>query len=520
LKQRLQSILQQLRRPWSLTVVIGLWAAWLAWRLTSPRWLTVINWDQGVYVSKSCAPVDRWSYYPWNAHFAIGHVYEMGSWLARLFGGTVVDGYRLATAAAFAAAAMVIADASRRLAKDAWLGALCAVAWATSWVNLLFLFTLEDNVLYLPAAAAVFWLAVARCGRWGRRECVAAGALAAWAALQSWQALYYLGPAGYAALLFTRGGVRQKAAAAATVVAGFLGVLVGWCAFIALTSKLGFGQLLHAMFSRPMGSFSLSQPSATLWGRITGLGAAWTFTHTFVVTPAVGVAFETLGWLVIAAFAAVLALCTRAALRRGRWDLHLLALSLFLFTLVTPLYHDLTEWRYLVRFDFWPLLLALLLAALFGAAGRWRPLLAISLTMVIVWNAARAAEFSDGGRHQHPSLATWTALPHPNDSFYGRDGMSWFAFFRGIHQVAPNACRYVFALGEASEGWWNPDLSGSLFSELHAPVLLIGEPKSMGASRYQQPPIVTPADALKQNLAGESCAWVSRDASRMLGWRY
>src|SRR5207245_739190 len=130
--------------------------------------------------------------------------------------------------------------------------------------------------------------------------------------------------------------------------------------------QLGFVQLVRAMFSRPMGSFSLSQPSAALWGRIIGLGAAWTWTHTFVVTPAVGVAFETLGWAVIAAFVALLALCTRAALRRRRWDLHLVALSLLLFTLVTPLYHDLTEWRYLVRFDFWPLLLVLLLAALFG----------------------------------------------------------------------------------------------------------------------------------------------------------
>jgi hypothetical protein len=84
--------------------------------------------------------------------------------------------------------------------------------------------------------------------------------------------------------------------------------------------------------------------------------------------------------------------------------------------------------------------------------------------------------------------------------------------------VAPRACRYVFALGEATEGWWNPDLSGSLFSELHAPVFLVGDPNSMGKSRYQQPPIVLPADAEK--LASDRCAWVSRDASRMLGWRY
>jgi hypothetical protein len=507
-------------------MVIGLWGFWLAWRLTSTRWLTNINWDQGVYVSKSCAAptVDRWSYYPWNAHFAIGQVYEVGSWLARhLLGGTVVDGYRLMTAVSFGVAAAVIADGSRRLAGDRWLGALCAVAWATSWVNLLFLFTLEDNVLYLPAAAGVFWLAVARRHSWGRRESLAAGALAAWAALQSWQALYYLGPAGYAALLFTHGSARDKVAAASTVVAGFLGTLVGWCAFIAVTSHLGFLQLLRAMFSRPMGSFTLSEPSAAFWGRVTGLGAGWTVTHTFVNSPPLEVPFDKLGWAVIAVLALVLLLCTWLAFRRGRWELHLLALSLFLFTLVTPLYHDNTEWRYLVRFDFWPLLLALLGAALFGAAARWRgvqPLLAISLTVVIVWNGVRAAGFSEFGRWKHPSLPTWTQPPHPGDAFYGRDGMSWYAFFRGVKAVQPKACRYLFALGEASEGWWNPDLSGSMFSELPAPIFLIGDPKSMGASRYRQPPIVTPAEAEKQHLASDSCAWVSRDASRLLGWRY
>jgi hypothetical protein len=503
-------------------LAVGLWAAWLAWLFTSPRWLVGINWDQGVYVSKSCAPVDRWSYYPWNAHFAIGHVYEIGSWLARRFGGTVVDGYRLMTALSFALAALVIADAAAKLANDRWLGALCGVAWATSWVNLLFLFTLEDNVLYLPAAAGVFWLVVARRERWGRRESLAAGALAAWAALQSWQALYYLGPAGWAALLLTRGDRRKRLIAAATVVAGFLGVLLGWCAFIAATSSLGFVQLVQAMFSRPMGSFSLSQPSFAFWGRIVGLGAGWTATHSFIAAPSLPLAVEVLGWLVLAALAALAAWCTVVAWRRDRWDLHVLALSLFLFTLVTPLYHDNTEWRYLVRFDFWPLLGVLLFAALLGAAKRrmvLAPLLALALAVLSVWNGARALDYNVIERSAHPSLDTWTRLPHPGNAFYGRDGMSWFAFFRGVRKVKPDACRYLFALGEANEGWWNPDLSGSMFSELPAPIFLIGDPASMRESRYRQPPIVTPADVERRHLA-EDCAWVSRDAARVMGWRH
>lgn len=231
---------------------------------------------------------------------------------------------------------------------------------------------------------------------------------------------------------------------------------------------------------------------------------------------------EVLGGLVLAALAALVVVCTSAARRSGRWDLHLIALSLFLFTLVTPLYHDNTEWRYLVRFDFWPLLLLLLFAALLGAAKRrmaLAPLLAASLAAFSAWNGVRAAEYSVAQRRLHPSVADWTRLPHAGEAFYGRDGMSWFAFFRELRKVQPDACRYLFALGEASEGWWNPDLSGSLFSELHQPIFLVGDPASMGQSRYQQPPIVTPAEAEKRHLA-EGCAWVSRDASRLLHWRH
>ena len=168
-----------------------------------------------------CVPRGHWSDAPWNAHFAIGHVYLIGVYLATALGGTIIDGFRLMDALAFGLTAGLLSDAARRLSGDRWLGALCALAWATAWVNLLFLFTLEDNPLYLPAAAALFWLVVARRDRWTARQSVWAGALAAWAALQSWQALYYLGPAGYAALLFTPGARRAKIRAGAVVVAAF-----------------------------------------------------------------------------------------------------------------------------------------------------------------------------------------------------------------------------------------------------------------------------------------------------------
>ena len=145
---------------------------------------------------------------------------------------------------------------------------------------------------------------------------------------------------------------------------------MSWCALIALTSSLRFGDLLRSMFSQPTGSFNLAEPSLTWWGRVVGYGSGWMFSHMFGGVPRMPVRIELFGWLVIGAFAGLLVICTVAARRHRRWDLHLLALTLFLFTMVTPLYRDFAEWRYLVRFDFWPILLVLLAARAAGALPR------------------------------------------------------------------------------------------------------------------------------------------------------
>lgn len=348
----------------AVALLVGVWGAWLGWVLTGPALLSAINWDQGAYIAWACAPGGHWSDPPWNAHFAIGHVYQLGVYMTKAFGGTVVDGFRLMDALAFGVAAGFMADAARRLSGNRWLGALLSLAWATTWVNLLFLLTLEDNVLYLPGAAALFWLIIARRERWTWRESVWAGVLAGWAALQSWQALYYLGPAGYAALWLAPR--REKLRGGVIVTGAFFATLIGWCVLIAATSKLHLVDLVQNMFSRPTGSFSLSKPSLAFWGRILGLGFGWLATHTFVIAPPVKMPIERVGYAVMIVVTAVLIACTLVARKRGRWELHIIALSLFLFTLVTPLYHDLTEFRYIVRFDFWPLLFTLLGAAVLG----------------------------------------------------------------------------------------------------------------------------------------------------------
>ena len=87
-----------------------------------------------------------------------------------------------------------------------------------------------------------------------------------------------------------------------------------------------------------------------------------------------------------------------------------------------------------------------------------------ALAALIVWNAARGYDWSMEHRRSHATLKSWIPLPHPNDAFYGRDGKPWFQFFREVHEVAPNACRYLLAVGEGLGGLVEPDLMGSMFS--------------------------------------------------------
>ena len=68
------------------------------WVMTSASHLAFVNWDNGAFLSAMGSVNERWSNWaPWNAHFAIQNVYWPGIWIVQPFGGTLIDGFRLAT---------------------------------------------------------------------------------------------------------------------------------------------------------------------------------------------------------------------------------------------------------------------------------------------------------------------------------------------------------------------------------------------------------------------------------------
>src|SRR5262249_20372562 len=132
---------------------------------------------------------------PWNSHLGVGQIYVTGAWVARAFGGTIIDGLRLMGAIYFAVAAALIFDTCLHLCGAILLAALLTAAWMTAWVNLHYHLILEDNFLFLAPAAALLRVCVLRAGAFDRRDALAAGAFGLLGYLGSVSALPYLAPA-------------------------------------------------------------------------------------------------------------------------------------------------------------------------------------------------------------------------------------------------------------------------------------------------------------------------------------
>jgi hypothetical protein len=489
----------------------------LAWVASGPWFQVGINWDQGAYIAAAGTGRLLWAAASWNAHFAIGDLYLLGCAIARAAGGTVVDGFRLTNALFYAVACGFVADAAGRVARRPWLGLPLALVWAGAWVNVFFHVTLEDNVLYLAPAAALLWLCARRANEWRARDSAVGGALAAFAALQSWQAIFYLGPPLYAALVAR--GARdplRRAVEVLLVPVAFLTSLVAWCVLLAVTSQQTVRALCASLFARPTGRVAFHplfdwHSHASIIGRVAG----WYWTHSAYEPPPMATLETEVGFRVLALVAAVLLVATVARLRRGGISVaHLFAVPLAAFTLATPLYND-EGFRYLVRFDFWPLFGVLLVACALGAA-RGRAiasaaaiglvlLFAVELQLGLGWARTRMA--------RAPELPSYLVLPHPYTAWDGRAGKSWFAYFRSVREAHPQACRYVLALAELWEGSWKTDIPASLWSELPNH-LVLGEPEQV--SGWRDPPRMATVDEARRGGLADGCAWVSADARRLL----
>lgn len=511
------------RRPETWVVLAAaLLGALGAWWLTTPRLLAMINWDQAVYIVLYATKKLTWSSAPWNAHFAIGHLYWLGAKMVHPLGGTPVDGFRLVNAIAYGAASGLMADALLRLQKNLTISFLLAAIWMTSWVNLFLILSLEDNILYLPFAIAVIRECASNADEWSAKASLRAGLFAACAALMSWQALLYFAPAFYCALVT---GPRARAAgnriqAAAALLAGFVATLVGWCVLVGATSSLGVGQLLESMFSRPSGNFSLRSPGEVtdllgVLGNAAGYLIRHDFSYSYWPKPLFFKQPHTTGALFFAAIIVVLLLATWVSIRRRGWTAHVLAATIALFVLITPFYKDVV-FRYLIRFDFLPLvavpLVAELLPELHHTVGK--SLLAAGLAAIVVAQFALAIQWDRARHASYPTLPSYQPLPHPEASWYGREGKSWVQYFRDIRKQNPNACRYVFDLHEIWEASWQFDIIASLWSEL-PDHLVLGDAATSDRWRYP-PRALSPSLAAQKGLVTAGCAWLSADARRLL----
>jgi hypothetical protein len=488
------------------------------WVFTSAPCLAFVNWDNGGFLSAIGSANERWSNWaPWNAHFAIQNVYWIGIWIVQPFGGTLIDGFRLGTSICFGLALAVIGEGARRLSGSRLLAALLGLTWMTAWVTFFLVLSLEDNILFLPSGAAVLCLCALRVDSWQWRHSLVAGVLAAAAALMSWQALLYLGPAFYAALV---GGGRDRRALirardAALVIAAFFATLCLWILFIAATSRTQTVKMLWlCLFGRPTGRFDVRALS-DVTGELHAIGVAGTYMieHTAMNLKPFPLKPETVGAFMFVLALGAFAVATWASWRRRSWAPHVLAATLLLFLLVTPFYVDI-DYRYLIRFDFLPIVVVLLLAmALRPLSDQRQPKLAVAvlLSLLIVAQTAGALRYQHQQRASYPTLKTWIG-PHPPAAFYGREGQPFYAYFRALRRAHANACRYVLAQGEISEGSWNLDLMGSLWSELPEHVI-VGDAAEM--KRYRFPPrgIASKEGA---RFLDDGCSYVSDDARRMI----
>ncbi len=475
------------------------------WVATSPSLSLGINWDTAAYAAEVASGRLGWSAVPWSSHYALGPLYVAGAALARLVGGTVLDGFRLLNALALGVTAALVAAAAGRLSGGRAL-ALGIVGWWLAWWGLVRLAcTWEDNVLFLPFGAAALVLALVRAPEWRPRDGLVAGALVGAGSLVSWQAAAYLFPPLYAACA-VGGSPRplvRRARDGALIVLAFLAARIAWAVFYAVTSRgVPLRTLLATLFARPEPSF-FPRGLHGWWE----LARAW---RSVLRHLAVGF-LQVLGpwWregsprgaaLVLAGVAILIIALAAAVLtwRHARHTriptAHLIAATAAALLVASALYVDLPVDKY-KRYDFLPLVIALALAAALGrtrAARRpWlvlAPLLGLQVFL---------AAFS----HSHFTAALATAQPA---GYYTRDGETWYAFARRLRARTRDRCGYLFTFPEVQHARYQLEIPAALWSELPGAQVLDAPAE---AATWRRPLPVAPA---APTLRG--CEWLSTDS--------
>ena len=483
---------------------------------TGPGALAVINWDQGAYIAGFASGKSGFTDLPWNAHFGIGHVYFAASCVARACGATVIDGFRALNAICFGMAGAILFSVARKLCGSRAVAALLTLCWATFWSSAVLVLTLEDNVLYMPAVAAIVAIVCQRADHWRPRDSVWAGICCALGGLVSWQVIGYIALAGWTALLApteTR-PLRTRIVRIGLLGLAFFGTLVAWCGMVSMCSPHTMRTLLATLFSSPYQKFPKLPvtPLTDVRGALTTLGqaASWLLQHRFFVFenprpwPARGV-----GLLFLAVVLTVFVAATRAAVRHRRRALHTVAATLLVYTLLVAFYRD-VGFRYVVRMDYLPVLLLPLSAWAASRLPRFsRRTLAVGLLCLAVTQLSLAWRWDLRTLAARPTMKSWMP-PVPPGAWYGRNGQSWFGYFRTLARGHRGACAFLFRVQEVDFGDWQFDFDAALWSELPNHYL-IGDRSATAFWRYT-PRMIDPREA--QLLT--RCAWMSPDARALL----
>jgi hypothetical protein len=509
-------------------IVLALLFAWLC---TLPSAIALINWDNAAYIAETASGVYQWTHVPWSSHLGVGHEYKLGVWLMQALGGTVIDGFRLVNALVFAASCWVLFDAGRRLMQSPLGAAVLTLWWATVWVNLHYHLILEDNILFLAPAAAMLRLCVLRLNAWRARDSLLCGMFCLLGFLGSYQALPYMGAAIYAALLGPGRGLLRRVRDAVLVGGGFLGAMVTWMLLMVSTSKLTWKVVTHQVLMGPDPLYMPRSARAILayildghsLFETLGNGVLWNLSfhayklpwHHPVVSRFV------LGLVATLLMLALLGLATYWAWKTRQWAAHILVATMLMLTLSTSLHKDLEEYTGLKRYDCVPLIMTFLFAIVLAELRQRDRLRKLAVALVVVIGLVIPVQFAFGlrwsikERARYVTASSWNRFPHPEPMQYGREGKSWFNYFRDLDRAHRKACTLVLSYGEIADSTWNFDITGSLYSEVHDHIVLIDDDmmaRFRPTVRRVVPHLLSVRDAAKI----PACAWISPAANELL----
>jgi hypothetical protein len=511
----------------AVALLFGIATSLMAWWGTSPRWATFLNWDAGVYLWDLARRGPHWVGGGWSSHFAMTQLYAVAAWVSLLFGGTAMQGFRLLNAAAFGLTATLLAHTAQRARLSHGLTALVVAIWLFSYPTFLDLATVEDNAVFLPSAAALFWLAGNRLGPWGARESLAAGAFSALGMLVSWQAALYLAPALYLALFLGRPERRmaQRLAHGAVTLVGFFATLIAWVAFLAATTETSFALLWHAFAIRPNPSLFPAGVSGLveLFRNVGGMAITIGIATYRMVLPGFPLpsprALLMVGYATLIVLLAILFDSMRRLRARGGRQIHFLALILVLFTVLTG-YYQIAEADNIKRFDFVPLTVAFLAVAYWRATDgvgvklgrRSAPILVL---LLVCGEAAGASHWWRVTMSTPPTpLSNWVWGEHPAPAVVGSSQQSWYRRIAEVKQSKPGACRYVFDAHEMEAGRWWLEIPALLWSEMHDTHRVLAERAVQ--LHWSRPPHFTTVEEFIRDPSLLDCAWFSEAARARL----